>query len=95
MSKYRYIIPAKVGLQHFSGEPVPEMEPAEFVAEEVEAMEKIRAEARSKGLALGDEWLPADDGWEQLEVWQCQEDKEEPGRPHPPIGRVLRRAVKN
>jgi hypothetical protein len=34
----------------------------------------------------------ADPGWEMLEVWQCQEDKEAPGRPYPPIGRVLRTA---
>mgnify|MGYP003527886329 CR=1 FL=1 len=93
MNTHRYIIPAKVGFQYFSGEPVPELEPADFVAGEAEALEKIRSEARSKGLVLGVGWLPADDGWEQIEVWQCQEDKDEPGRPHSPIGRVLRKGV--
>ncbi len=93
MKTHKYIIPKKTGFQHWSGEPVPEMDQAEFAAEEAEAMEKIAAEARSKGLALGDAWIPAGDGWEQLEVWECQEDKEEEGRPYPPIGMVMRREV--
>ncbi len=73
-----------------SGVPVPELEPAEFWAEESAAMAWLEQKAREKGLVLGDGWMQADAGWDMLEVWQCQADKEAPGRPHPPIGRVLR-----
>lgn len=93
MSTHRYIIPQKQGVQHLSGVPIPELDPVEFVEDEATAMDRIQREARAKGLALGDGWMQAAAGWELLEVWQCQEDKEAPGRPYPPIGRVMRTGV--
>lgn len=56
MKTHRYIIPQRQGFQYLSGVPIPELEPAEFVAEEAAAMERLEREARSKGLVLGDGW---------------------------------------
>ena len=93
MKTHRYIVPQKHGLQHFSGDPVPEMDPAEFVADEQTAMERLVREARSKGLVLGAAWETTDDGWERLVVWECQEDVEAAGTPYPPIGEIRRVGV--